>query len=244
MPHRLLTLGTLLVALVACSSARLSSVEVPPPRAPLALGLSIDDRGVSRFTTAVSVRGVLEVTEGDRETGALRLVVRDGTELVTATLARAFEPGLTAPWRGRAVQLDASMGPEGTDLALSDTADNRLLLLVVSRRFDERLPTRPDGWGTPPDLPLRRVVGASVLRTTGDLNDCVALSVHYPLEIPGSPTPLLLPLGEWQPASWRGHVVAFLTSDCWAYRRSSCPGQEGAGFTLIVRDAPDAVSPP
>lgn len=241
-PHAVAS-SLVLLALVACSSTRLSSVEVPPPQAPLALGLAVDDGGPPRFTTAVNVRGVLEVVETDRETGDLRLAVRDGTRRVTVTLSRALEPALAAPWRGRVVQLEASVGPAGTDLALTDAEGNRLLLLVVSRRFDDRLPTRAEDWGTPQDLPLRRVTGASVLRTTGDLNDCVALSVHYPLEIPGGPTPLRLPLGAWQPATWRGHVVAFLNCDSWAYRRSSCPGLEGAGFTLVVRDAPEAAAP-
>lgn len=226
------------LALVACSSSFVSSVAVPFPRAPFALALTLSENDAVTVVSQVSARGVLEVVEAERPTGRLLLGVRDGARLCMLALSRAFDPALVADWKGLAVNVEATTGPEGADVSLTEAEGGGLLLLVVSRRFAERLPGRPDQWGTPADLPLRRVAGASTLRTTGDENDCVALSVHYPLEVVGGPAPLRLDPDTWAPATWRGRAVGLLNHETWWYRRSTCPTLEGAGFTVIVRALP------
>jgi hypothetical protein len=229
---------TALLALAACSSTRVSSVAVPPPHAPFALALTVSESDTVAVVSQVIANGLLEVVEAERPTGRLLLGVRDGSRLVTLALSRAFDPALVADWRGLAVHVEATVAPEGTDLELTEAEGQGLLLLVVSRRFADRLPGKPDQWGTPADLPLRRVAGASTLRTTGDENDCVALSVHYPLEVVGGPAPLRLDPDTWAPATWRGRAVGLLNHEAWWYRRSTCPTLEGAGFTVIVRALP------
>ncbi len=236
-PH---VVASLLLVLVGCASARVSAVAVPPPRAPFTVALTLADDGPPLPVAALDVAGVLEDAGAERGTGALLLLVRDGVRTALATLPAGLEPERAAAWRGRPVRLAASVAADAVDLSLTDATDGHLLLLLVSRRFPDRLPGRPDDWGTPPDLPLRRVSDVSVLRTTGDENDCMALSVHYPLEVVGGHTPLRLPPDQWQPATWRGQSVALLNREAWSVRRSSCPGVEGAGFTVLVRGEPPA----
>jgi len=232
-----------LVLLAACSGARVAGVPVPPPRPPFTLALALAEAAPPAPVAALDVSGVLEAPAVDGTSGDLVLTVQDGTRTATAAMPAALEPARVAAWKGQPVRLTASSGPGALDLSLT-AADGRVLLLVISRRFPERLPGRPDDWGTPPDLPLRRVPDVSVLRTTGDTNDCVALSVHYPLEVVGGRSPLRLPPDQWQPATWRGHTVALLNRDAWWVRRSSCAGVEGAGFTVLVRAEPEETAPP
>ena len=234
--------AVLLLLSIACGAARVSSVPVPPPRAPFALALTLAGQGASAFVAQLDLTGTLQGVDTDHATGDLVLTVADGTRVAAASMPPALEPARAAAWKGQAVRLTAEVAPDAVDLQLTG-ADGRVLLLVVSRRFAERLPGLPDQWGTPPDLPLKRVSDVSVLRTSGDANDCVAVSVHYPLEVAGGRRPLRLPPDVWQPATWRGQGVALLNREAWMVRRSSCPGVGGAGFTVLVRDEPDASAP-